>query len=223
MGCKMCLKCWFDFYTISFLLGKFTQFELFVIIVCRNFLIKFMPLHLCLPWRCRWWAWLVTFVQSDSLFPPFVLQLWNPCLAMTLIKIIMYVNNTRHKIVQNLLQHFLKDMTSEIMRNALSSASIKSLFHMLQCWRDEKIQHYNHLPKCDPGQSPQPYNLSAVTTRVTLFCGKEDNLVSCRDVLRLCSTLPNCVEFKEVSWKKFNHIDFVYAKDINPLLNDRIL
>lgn len=43
-----------------------------------------------------------------------------------------------------------------------------------------------------------------------------------QDIDKLYLRLPNCVEKYKVPFKKFNHIDFMYAKDIKTLLYDRL-
>jgi len=44
-----------------------------------------------------------------------------------------------------------------------------------------------------------------------------------KDVKRLYHLLPNVVDMYEVPWSKFNHMDFVWAKDASKLVYDRIL
>lgn len=44
-----------------------------------------------------------------------------------------------------------------------------------------------------------------------------------QDVLKLNNTLPNVVELYRVPWDQFNHIDFIVANDVNPLINDHII
>jgi hypothetical protein len=44
-----------------------------------------------------------------------------------------------------------------------------------------------------------------------------------QDVLKLNRTLPNVVELYCIPWDKFNHIDFLWANDVNPLINDRVM
>ncbi|XP_021955648.1 lipase 3 [Folsomia candida] len=119
------------------------------------------------------------------------------------------------------------DMSGEIMRNALSSASMKSLFHLFQLWKSGDFRQYDYQERrnMEIYGTPVPpiYDLSKVTSPVVLYCGEEDNLVSCHDVYKMKQKLANVKEFKKISWPKFNHIDFLFATNINSLLNNRIV
>jgi len=44
-----------------------------------------------------------------------------------------------------------------------------------------------------------------------------------KDVKRLYHSLPNVVDMYEVAWSKFNHLDYLWAKDAPKLVYDRIL
>ncbi|XP_021927635.1 lipase 1-like isoform X2 [Zootermopsis nevadensis] len=71
--------------------------------------------------------------------------------------------------------------------------------------------------------TPPEYNLQAVTAPVALFYGSNDPFADPTDVLKLNNTLPNVVELYRVPWDQFNHIDFIVANDVNPLINDHII
>lgn len=44
-----------------------------------------------------------------------------------------------------------------------------------------------------------------------------------QDVFELANILPNLYGFNKISDPKFNHMDFLYAKDIKVLLYDQLL
>nr|QJE50404.1 lipase 3 [Diaphanosoma celebensis] len=71
--------------------------------------------------------------------------------------------------------------------------------------------------------TPPPYNLSLVTAPVYLFWGQNDLLTTPEDVAWLASKLPNLRASIRVNYDSFNHWDFLWSTNINPLLNDRIL
>ncbi|CAK1588876.1 unnamed protein product [Parnassius mnemosyne] len=69
----------------------------------------------------------------------------------------------------------------------------------------------------------KPYNLSNVKVPVTLLYGENDQMTEKSQIMRLAKELRNTGMLEEVrpgcNWPKFNHLDFVYAKDLGNLLN----
>lgn len=99
----------------------------------------------------------------------------------------------------------------------------------------ENLRKYNRT-------TPPPYNISRITTPVALFYGREDPFVSLevkdtlflirkitesffdfQDIRYLRKTLTNNPVTEEVPNKKFTHFDFLWAKDLKKLLNDRLV
>ncbi|KAJ8952380.1 hypothetical protein NQ318_014471 [Aromia moschata] len=70
---------------------------------------------------------------------------------------------------------------------------------------------------------PPDYDLSRVLLPVALYYGKNDLLVGTPDVDRLAEKLPNVVKKHLVDNDKFNHGDFLIAKDVVPLLYSHIV
>ncbi|CAH1395540.1 unnamed protein product [Nezara viridula] len=65
--------------------------------------------------------------------------------------------------------------------------------------------------------TPPPYDLSLVTTPITLHYSHNDWVSGVNDVQKLYSSLPNA-EGKLVPFYYFNHLDFMWAKDAWKLL-----
>ncbi|CAG5057873.1 unnamed protein product [Parnassius apollo] len=69
----------------------------------------------------------------------------------------------------------------------------------------------------------KPYNLSNVKVPVTLLYGENDQLTEKSQIMRLAKELRKTGMLEEIrpgcNWPKFNHLDFVYAKDLGNLLN----
>ncbi|CAH0397645.1 unnamed protein product [Chilo suppressalis] len=69
----------------------------------------------------------------------------------------------------------------------------------------------------------KPYNLSNIRTPVSLWYGENDKLTATPEILRLARELNETGALHSVrpvpQWKKFNHLDFVYAKDVGKILN----
>ncbi|XP_053616515.1 lipase 3-like isoform X1 [Plodia interpunctella] len=69
----------------------------------------------------------------------------------------------------------------------------------------------------------KPYNLSNVAVPVSLFYGENDQLTEKSQVLRLAAELNSTGVLESLqpgcSCPKFNHLDFVFAKDVGNLIN----
>ncbi|XP_013171669.1 PREDICTED: lipase 3-like [Papilio xuthus] len=68
----------------------------------------------------------------------------------------------------------------------------------------------------------KPYNLSNVRVPVSLLYGENDQLTEKSQIMRLAKELNDSGVLEEVrpgcDWPKFNHLDFVFAKDLGKLL-----
>ncbi|KAJ8728507.1 hypothetical protein PYW07_006203 [Mythimna separata] len=69
----------------------------------------------------------------------------------------------------------------------------------------------------------KPYNISNVKIPVSILYGENDQLTEKSQVMRLADELKANGVLEEVrpgcSWPKFNHLDFVFAKDVGTLFN----
>ncbi|XP_068623175.1 lipase 3-like [Battus philenor] len=69
----------------------------------------------------------------------------------------------------------------------------------------------------------KPYDLSKVRVPVTLLYGENDQLTEKSQIMRLAKELQSSGMLEEVrpgcQWPRFNHLDFVFAKDVGKLLN----
>ncbi|XP_049878296.1 lipase 1-like [Pectinophora gossypiella] len=73
----------------------------------------------------------------------------------------------------------------------------------------------------------KPYNLQNVKVPVTLLYGENDQLTEKSQIMRLAEQLNSTGVLEGVragcSWPKFNHLDFVFAKDLGNLLNKPLI
>lgn len=67
---------------------------------------------------------------------------------------------------------------------------------------------------------PPSYNLSQITAPVTVIYGSKDAIVSPDGVLQLIRELPNVRQTYELPW---NHLDVILARDVDVLVNDKII
>jgi len=58
---------------------------------------------------------------------------------------------------------------------------------------------------------------------VALFWGQNDIICDPVDVAQLAATLPNLALNFRVNFSEFNHIDFIFAKDVDTLVNKPLM
>lgn len=115
-----------------------------------------------------------------------------------------------------------------VARYFLAGVSRKDTNHFAQVINERRFAQYNYgwiKNFIKYGRfTPPNYDLGAVTMRVAMLCGENDPLSTLQDVSTLVKELPNVVYYKVMDRKEFNHVDFIWARNIhvclNPLLKD---
>ncbi|XP_025266697.1 lipase 1 [Camponotus floridanus] len=160
------------------------------------------------------------FLQSDIV--RFLAR--NICNDNIIAKIIYF--NLLFMLVGDDPKQFSYSLLPVILNHYPTSASVKTLLHYAQIFESGKFRKYDYgrMKNLFIYNSTEPpnYDLSNITVSVALFY---DNnwIISTEDIKRLCHSLPNVVDMYEVPWSKFNHVDFILAKDASKLVYDRIL
>lgn len=110
------------------------------------------------------------------------------------------------------------------------TASVKSITHFIQMGHAQKFQSFDHGPKKNQllygNPNPPIYNLSNVRVPSYTFLGKNDLGVSQKSIERLYYELPQDTVTHgvyHVEDNNFNHLNFITAKDIVPLVYDHLL
>ncbi|CAG9826766.1 unnamed protein product [Diabrotica balteata] len=114
-----------------------------------------------------------------------------------------------------------------ILSNAPAGISSKMAIHYGQEIVSGKFRRYDYkllgnLEKYNSSVPPD-YNLSAITAPIALYYSKNDYMVAVKDVERLAKQLPNVVKLQLVKDRRFNHLDYLWAKDVHTILNDDLI
>ncbi|XP_017887380.2 lipase 3-like [Ceratina calcarata] len=108
-----------------------------------------------------------------------------------------------------------------------AGGSIKQIVHYAQSiqygyFRQYDYGRYKNL-KIYNSIEPPKYNISRIITPIAMFWGENDWLSTPKDVTRFVKKLPHKPIFYTVPYKKFNHLDFLVAKDVRELVFDKLI
>ncbi|KAJ2943034.1 hypothetical protein O0L34_g15227 [Tuta absoluta] len=108
-----------------------------------------------------------------------------------------------------------------------SSFATKQVIHFGQSIRSGKFRQYDYGERnmaVYGSELPPEYPVQNISTPVAIFYSRRNDWVSLyKDVLTLKSKLPNVVEFIEITYKTWAHLDFLWAKDVKELVYEKVL
>jgi len=121
-----------------------------------------------------------------------------------------------------------KTMVPTLTSHIPSGSSAYTMLHYAQ-----EVQH-EHFGGFDWGtkqlnlehhgaDKPPLYDLTKVNTKVALFWGDNDWLVSKRDLLQIIAHVPNIVENYMIPWTGWSHLDFLFAIDLDLYQNNHLI
>lgn len=101
---------------------------------------------------------------------------------------------------------------------APSAAGLKGLAHTVQHAVSHRFAEYDYGTDRNlelyGTSSPPSYNLTKVTIPVAIFVALHDSLAMKEDSKILARSVPNLLSYNEISYKKFNHIDYTYGGSV---------
>lgn len=103
-----------------------------------------------------------------------------------------------------------------------AGAAIKQIQHFFQGIGSGNFSQYDFGPSKNleyyHQETPPLYDIRKVTAPVSLYYAMNDFFAHPDDVQKLDSELPNRITLNKVSMEKFNHLDFLFARDAVELL-----
>ncbi|XP_018563470.1 lipase 3-like isoform X2 [Anoplophora glabripennis] len=120
-----------------------------------------------------------------------------------------------------------KDVIPLLLSTVPAGASVKQGLHYAQIAVAGTFRKYDWGPKENMrrynSRTPPEYNIKHITAPIAIFYGEADDNVAKEDVEILAKLLPNVVEVYKVPSKTWTHMDFLWAKNIDELVNNKII
>ncbi|PSN34671.1 Lipase 3 [Blattella germanica] len=127
-------------------------------------------------------------------------------------------------------QQLDKDVLPVILAHTPAGTSMKSLAHYAQeitaigdAFRQWDYYLLNPIKYKQISLLPPSYNLAAITVPITLYYGDNDIFGDPTDVHKLNAALPRSLGEYEVPLASFNHMDFLWGKDVKTLVYDQVM
>jgi len=118
-------------------------------------------------------------------------------------------------------------LTPELLGHLPAGSSVHNVVHYAQGVTSGKFRKYDFGPEknmIEYGASEPPeYNWNKITAPIALYWGENDWMGSKNDTMRIMLNIKNLQRFYRVDHDKFNHLDFLFAKDVVPLLNNPVM
>lgn len=124
-------------------------------------------------------------------------------------------------------EQFNASLLPVISSNIPAGTSGKNMIHCGQLISSGSFSHFDYGKaeniKKYGSVIPPKYNLSKISVPVNVYYGENDALSGPLDSKILYQKIPKPLGLVRVNWDKFNHVDFLWAKDVDKLLNDEVI
>ncbi|XP_012231374.2 lipase 3-like isoform X1 [Linepithema humile] len=157
------------------------------------------------------------------------------CVLQYLMKVLCNIDFFTQQICSNIIfyicgfdeEQFNYNLLPMILVQFPSGTSIKLVSHFLQEINSGKFRAYDYGREKNMqiynATIPPDYDLSRITVPIALIHAGNDWVVTEKDLKMLRDSLTNIVEDYRVPFPKFNHADFMWAKDVDALVYEKIL
>lgn len=114
-----------------------------------------------------------------------------------------------------------------IFAHTPSGAATKQFEHYAQTMMSGKFRRFDHGETKNVeiygSKTPPEYPVEDITAPIAILYSDNDWLVSYDDVDALHKRLKNVVDFYKVPHENFNHVDYLFAKDVKELVFSKLL
>ncbi|XP_026668832.1 lipase 1-like [Ceratina calcarata] len=159
----------------------------------------------------------------------------NDILVKILTKYICYFNTLEEEVCSNVFflvvgfdsTEFDYQLMPKFLNHIPAGGSIKQLTHYGQLVKSGNFRQYDYGKDKNleiyNSTEPPEYNISRIITPIAMFWGENDWLSTRIDVVRFVNKLPHKPVFYKVPYKKFNHLDFLVARNVRQLVFDQLI
>lgn len=120
-----------------------------------------------------------------------------------------------------------KSMLPLILGHFPAGASAKQIIHYSQSILSGSFRKFDYGPtenlKLYGSTQPPKYDLEKIKVPVAIYYSENDFLTDPADVKKLTDRLPNVVGTWKLSHPKFNHVDYLWGRDVKSLIYNPIL
>ncbi|KAJ3630130.1 hypothetical protein MTP99_011342 [Tenebrio molitor] len=120
-----------------------------------------------------------------------------------------------------------REMIPVIGTNAPSNAAMKQYVHYGQQVKNGGFSQYDYGTEKNMelygSEKPPAYDFSKISAPVAVYYAKDDHVAPYEDALNVISKLPNVADDYLITQEGFNHLDFLYAKDIVELVYNELI
>ncbi|ODM97071.1 Lipase 3 [Orchesella cincta] len=121
----------------------------------------------------------------------------------------------------------VEELMPTILGHVPAGSSVRNLVHYAQGVNSGLFRKYDHGRagnlEAYGQETPPEYDISKITAPVALWWGENDWLGVKSDVYRLAEQLPNIQLKYRINHDKYNHLDFLWAKDNVDLINKQTI
>jgi len=122
---------------------------------------------------------------------------------------------------------FNDSMFPLLLGHTPADISVNTLIHYAQGVNNGRFCYYDFGNKKNKDvygeKSPPDFDLTQITSPVYLMWGANDWMADPTDVAHLEPLLPNVIQYFEVDYAQWNHMDFLYGIDAHSLVYDYVI
>ncbi|XP_077293220.1 lipase 3-like isoform X1 [Arctopsyche grandis] len=115
---------------------------------------------------------------------------------------------------------------SPVIFNRFQSIGVQQLEHFVQLITRDTLSKFDYGKEDNliryGTEKPPDYNITINVAPVVIYYAENDKLISVNDTNKLANIYRDTntlMSVRKVGWKKFNHVDYIYAKDVHKYVN----
>ncbi len=166
--------------------------------------------------------------KGHTRFMPETVRKWLNFMGYTCYEVQPLCDNYLYLMVGHSPEQRNSTQTAVIVSHTPDDVSSKAVIHFFQIMKAKRFQMYDYGKLQNNVRYkgltvPPAYNITRVSTPVTMFYTKNDVYATKKDMKRCANELGNLEELILIKNEKFTHIDLVYGIDADVLVYQKML